>query len=101
MFAGIGGVELGLQRAGMQSELLCEWWEPAQAVLKHHFAEVPLVGDVRDIDKLPSVDLVAAGFPCTDLSQAGRTSGIRGEACLFYTSPSPRDRTRSRMPSSA
>ncbi|MGD9704062.1 MAG: DNA cytosine methyltransferase [Acidimicrobiia bacterium] len=80
LFAGIGGVELGLQRAGMQSELLCEWWEPAQAVLKHHFADVPLVGDVRDIDKLPSVDLVAAGFPCTDLSQAGRTRGIRGEA---------------------
>lgn len=80
LFAGIGGIEVGLQRAGMRTELLCEWWEPAQAVLAHHFPDAPLVGDVRDLEKLPPVDLVTGGFPCTDLSQAGRTKGITGEA---------------------
>lgn len=80
LFAGIGGIEVGLERAGMQSELLCEWWEPARAVLEHRFPESPVIGDVRDLEKLPPVDLVTAGFPCTDLSQAGRTKGITGEA---------------------
>ncbi len=80
LFAGIGGIELGMQRAGMHAELLCEWWEPAKAVLEHQFPGVPVVGDVRDLTKLPNVDLVTAGFPCTDLSQAGRTKGISGSA---------------------
>ena len=80
LFAGIGGIELGLQRAGMDTELLCEWWEPARAVLEHRFPDVPLEPDVRNLEKLPPVDLVAAGFPCTDLSQAGHMKGITGEA---------------------
>ncbi|MCY3577533.1 MAG: DNA (cytosine-5-)-methyltransferase [bacterium] len=80
LFAGIGGIEVGLHEAGASTELLCEWWEPAQAVLAERFPDVPLVGDVRELDHLPDVDLVAAGFPCTDLSQAGRTRGITGEA---------------------
>lgn len=80
LFAGIGGIELGLKECGATTELLCEWWEPAQAVLAERFPGVPLVGDVRELDRLPDVDLVTAGFPCTDLSQAGRTKGIEGEA---------------------
>jgi DNA (cytosine-5)-methyltransferase 1 len=80
LFAGIGGIELGLEESGCSTELLCEWWEPAQAVLSERFAGVPLVGDVRELRELPDVDLVTAGFPCTDLSQAGRTKGITGEA---------------------
>jgi DNA (cytosine-5)-methyltransferase 1 len=80
LFAGIGGIELGLQRAGMHAELLCEWWDPAQAVLRHRFPGVPVESDVRQLKRLPRVDLVTAGFPCTDLSQAGRTQGISGEA---------------------
>jgi len=80
LFAGIGGIELGLQGAGMHTELLCEWWAPARAVLGHRFPGVPLEADVRGLEKLPPVDLVTAGFPCTDLSQAGYMRGIRGEA---------------------
>lgn len=80
LFAGIGGIELGLQESGAQAKLLCEWWDPAQAVLRERFVGTPLVGDVREVDRLPDVDLVTAGFPCTDLSQAGRTKGIAGEA---------------------
>lgn len=78
LFAGIGGVERGLARAGGEAELLCEWWEPAKAVLAHRFPDARLVGDVRDLRSLPKVDVVTAGFPCTDLSQAGRTQGIQG-----------------------
>lgn len=78
LFAGIGGIELGLQRAGHHADMLCERWEPAKAVLRAWFPDVPLHGDVRELVQLPHVDIVTAGFPCTDLSQAGRTAGITG-----------------------
>jgi DNA (cytosine-5)-methyltransferase 1 len=78
LFAGIGGIELGLHRAGHASELLCEIDEGARAVLAAHFPGVALYPDVRELRELPPVDLVAAGFPCQDLSQAGKTAGIGG-----------------------
>jgi DNA (cytosine-5)-methyltransferase 1 len=82
LFAGIGGIELGFRQAlgsQVQTELLCEWWEPAKAVLTERFPGVELHPDVRELSHLPAgLDLLAAGFPCTDLSQAGRTAGIRG-----------------------
>lgn len=80
LFAGIGGIESGLAQHGGSAELLCEYWEPAHRVLATQFPDVPLTEDVRDLRSLPKVDLVSAGFPCTDLSQAGRMSGINGEA---------------------
>jgi DNA (cytosine-5)-methyltransferase 1 len=46
LFAGIGGLELGLSRSGGRTLLLCEWDAPAQAVLRARFPEVPVVGDV-------------------------------------------------------
>lgn len=79
LFAGIGGFERGLGAAGHETVLLCEVWAPAKAVLAEKFPDVPLHDDVRDLARLPDgVDLVAAGFPCQDLSQAGRTAGIDG-----------------------
>jgi DNA (cytosine-5)-methyltransferase 1 len=80
IFAGIGGIELGMQAAGAHAELLCESWDPACAVLADRFPDVPIAGDVRQLRSIPKVDVVTAGFPCTDLSQAGRMKGIRGEA---------------------
>lgn len=80
LFAGIGGIELGLHRAGHETVLLCENDKGAGAVLGAQFPKVPLVGDVRSLSQLPSgVDLLTAGFPCQDLSQAGATAGIRGD----------------------
>ncbi|MER6486385.1 DNA (cytosine-5-)-methyltransferase [Streptomyces virginiae] len=80
LFAGVGGLELGLSRAGLETVLLCEVWSPAQAVLTRHFPGIPLAPDVQHLDALPGdVDVVTAGFPCQDLSQAGRTAGIGGE----------------------
>lgn len=78
LFAGIGGVERGLAASGHHAELLCEWEPAAQRVLRTRFPGVDLVGDVRELDSLPAVDLISAGFPCQDLSQAGLTAGIRG-----------------------
>lgn len=78
LFAGIGGLELGLGQAGHRGAMLCEVDEPAARVLRARFAETPLVGDIRAVKGLPRVDVVAAGFPCQDLSQAGRTAGIGG-----------------------
>jgi DNA (cytosine-5)-methyltransferase 1 len=78
LFAGIGGLELGFHYAGARTELLCEVWEPARAVLRERFPRVPIFGDIRELEELPDTDVVTAGFPCTDLSQAGRTAGIYG-----------------------
>lgn len=79
LFAGVGGIEEGLHRAGHETEILCESWEPAVGVLKDRFPGLPVHHDVRELQSLPDVDLIAAGFPCQDLSQAGRTSGIAGK----------------------
>lgn len=78
LFAGIGGIELGLHQAGHKSQLLCEIDPGASHVLRRRFPDVRIIEDVRNIEKLPTTDLVAAGFPCQDLSQAGRTAGIAG-----------------------
>jgi DNA (cytosine-5)-methyltransferase 1 len=84
LFAGIGGIESGFHRAlgsAVQTELLCEWWQPARDVLSARFPDVELHPDVRELRDLPKgLDLLSAGFPCTDLSQAGRMAGISGEA---------------------
>lgn len=78
LFAGIGGLELGLKQAGIETVITSEIWEPAQAVLHSRFG-VPNRSDVRDLKSLPRVDILTAGFPCQDLSQAGMTAGIRGK----------------------
>jgi len=79
LFTGIGGLELGLSSAGHETAMFCEIWEPARAVLAARFPDVPNHPDVVALRELPSnVDLVAAGFPCQDLSQAGTTAGIDG-----------------------
>jgi DNA (cytosine-5)-methyltransferase 1 len=78
LFAGIGGIEVGLHRAGHRTEFLCEWDRSARLVLAEQFPDVPLAGDVSELVSLPEVDLVTAGFPCQDLSQAGATAGITG-----------------------
>ncbi len=79
LFAGIGGIELGLHQAGHSTDLLCEIDPGASGVLTHHFRKTEVWRDVRTLRALPKVDVVSAGFPCQDLSQAGRTAGIRGK----------------------
>lgn len=80
LFAGVGGIEEGLHRAGHRTVFLNEIDDRARTVLSAHFPDTELTTDVREITALPDVDIVAAGFPCTDISQAGRKVGIGGEA---------------------
>jgi DNA (cytosine-5)-methyltransferase 1 len=80
LFAGIGGMELGMQRAGHHAVLLCDVLPAAQAVLAVRFPGVDYRDDITRLRSLPAdVDLVCAGFPCQDLSQAGLTAGLEGE----------------------
>lgn len=79
LFAGIGGLELGLCDAGYESTLLCDSDLSALAVLETNFRGVPLQRDVTRLSKLPcDTHILTAGFPCQDLSQVGRTAGIDG-----------------------
>ena len=84
LFAGIGGIELGFARAlgdELETVVLCESWPAAQNVLTARFPDAELHPDVQDFTSLPAeLDVLTAGFPCTDLSQAGRTAGIAGKA---------------------
>lgn len=82
LFSGIGGMELPFHEAGHETALLCDIWDASQTVLRHRFPGVPVLGDIRQVagsQMPPRVDVLTAGFPCTDLSQAGRTAGIGGE----------------------
>jgi DNA (cytosine-5)-methyltransferase 1 len=80
LFAGIGGLERGLHRAGHETVLLCENDGGAKAVLSARFPSIRLSDDVRTLKALPrDTSLVVAGFPCQDLSQAGQTAGIAGD----------------------
>jgi DNA (cytosine-5)-methyltransferase 1 len=80
LFAGIGGFELGLHRSGHRTELLCDILPTAQAVLEARFPDTEYRSDITQLRSLPaSIDGICAGFPCQDLSQAGRTAGLDGE----------------------
>lgn len=79
LFAGIGGIELGLSRSGHETQLLCDCDAGASAVLEERFPGVRRHADIRTLKQLPrGTELLTAGFPCQDLSQAGRTAGIAG-----------------------
>lgn len=79
LFAGVGGFELGLARAGHEARLLCEIDPIARAVLDARFPNIAKHDDITTLGRLPpDTDMVVAGFPCQDLSQAGKTVGITG-----------------------
>ena len=86
VFSGIGGFDLGLERAGWQVRWQIENNPWRQERLREHWPEVELRTDVRtDTDGLDRVDLVCGGFPCTDLSVAGKRAGLAGEqSSLWY-----------------
>lgn len=86
LFSGAGGMDLGADRAGWECVAQVEKDKNCQAVLTHHWPDVPKWGDIADVDgtELPSADAVIFGSPCQDLSVAGRRAGIHGEASSLF-----------------
>ena len=78
LFSGIGGLDLGLDRAGMKCEWQVEINEFARKVLTKHWPKVRKHDDIRTFKPTP-VDVICGGFPCQDISNAGKQAGIDGE----------------------
>ncbi len=78
LFSGIGGIELGFEREGFKTKWFVEKEPFCQAVLKKRWPGVPIYGDVSTIDfsVLKKVDVLTGGFPCQDISIAGKGKGI-------------------------
>lgn len=88
-FSGIGGIDLGLENAGMEVAFQCEILTFGQKVLKKHWPGVQLEKDITKVtgQDIPTVDVFAGGFPCQDLSLAnqGKRKGLEGSRSgLFY-----------------
>lgn len=86
MFSGIGGLDLGFERAGMRCSWQIEIDKYCQKVLKKHWPDVQLFDNVLTFDPIgKEVDVLVAGFPCQDISSAGRKEGLSGDRSgLFF-----------------
>lgn len=82
LFSGIGGLELGLERAGLGPVIWqCERDAYARAVLEKHWPGITRISDVRDVgpQSVERAELICGGFPCQDVSVAGKGRGLDGE----------------------
>ena len=87
LFSGVGGLDLGFERQGLPISWACDKEKHCRAILKKQFPKTKIYDDVCKIDptKVSPVDIVVGGFPCQDLSVAGKRKGISGERSgLFY-----------------
>ncbi|HEY3544592.1 MAG TPA: DNA (cytosine-5-)-methyltransferase [Propionicimonas sp.] len=75
-FSGVGGVDMGLESAGWQTVSVCEIEPFASAVLARHWPGVANLGDISSITDIPAATLWTGGFPCQDLSNAGKRRGF-------------------------
>ena len=85
LFSGIGGIDLGLERAGHRVLWHSEIDDYACRVLKKHWPEIPNLGDVTTINwsEVPYVDIIAGGYPCQPFSSAGKRQGKKDKRHLW------------------
>lgn len=85
LFSGIGGLDLGLERAGMTVRWQVENDDFCNRVLAKHWPNVPRYGDIRTVHgtDLEPVDLICGGFPCQPTSYAGRRRGTDDDRWLW------------------
>jgi len=88
LFAGIGGFDLGFERAGIETVWQVEIDPFCRKVLEKHWPNVQRFSDISTVCRkgeqwrscwLETVDIISGGFPCQDISQAGKKVGIEGE----------------------
>lgn len=93
LFAGVGGFDLALERAGVKVVASVEWDKNAQNILKRRFPNSTIFGDIQGVtgEQLraagfdPSNGIITGGFPCQDLSVAGKRKGLAGaRSGLFW-----------------
>ena len=78
LFTGIGGFDLGFERAGLECVLQCEIDHHCQTLLKDKWPHVKKEPDVKRVKRV-SADVICGGFPCQDVSVAGKRKGLAGE----------------------
>ena len=81
LFSGIGGFALAAKWVGWETVGFCEIDPYCQKVLRKHWPDVSIYEDVRELkgEQVGPVDIISGGFPCTDISVAGKQAGIEGE----------------------
>ena len=84
IFAGIGGFSLGLERTGgFETVAFCEIDPYCRRVLAKHWPDVPCHDDVQTF-VFPQADVITAGFPCQDISGAGKRAGLSGTRSRLF-----------------
>jgi DNA (cytosine-5)-methyltransferase 1 len=78
LFSGIGGIDLGFERVGIRTVWQVENEPFCQAILAKHWPEVARYSDIKQCHNLPYADIISGGFPCQDISNAGKRKGISG-----------------------
>jgi len=81
LFSGTGGIDLGFEMAGIETTWTCEIDDWANELLQSRFPKANHYRDVQKIgkDNLESVDIISGGFPCQDISTAGKGAGLDGK----------------------
>jgi len=94
LFSGLGGFSLGLERAGMETIAFCEHDDFCKKILKKHWPTKLIFDDINDLSfdselgllkcknqsyQYPRIDVLCGGFPCQDISIAGKKEGLDGK----------------------